>query len=481
MSNIKTLYNKFISIGVRDDQFFTRQNRVRYTNIIALTNIFIIAIPFIVFSAIFFPTLTYLPVIFFVSCLFSILLLHFNFTSLGRFIISTSPVIIGTIYHALIISVKEQPLTSINLFLMACSLIPFIVFELKERNILLFATSICFILLISINKINFLFEADIDSGIFYKTATQFISLAVSIMVAFIYTFILASTTRSCEMNSYELSASLNSKKNRIDELNSQLNKTVEEMEAFKLEQEKLKELEKQREWINSGITKFVDILRLNNDKISELTYNVISNLVKYLGANQGGIFMLVEEDNDIEDPYFELTASYAYDKRKYLKKKILFGEGLVGNCALEKKHIHLKKIPRDYIKITSGLGDAPPQSLILIPIINEEKVYGVIEIASFREFQEFEIEFVSKVAENIASAVLNTMMHNKTNALIEEMKKQAELSQAQEEELRQNIEEMQATQEEMAKKETLLKELAKEVGIEEEIINKRLRQNKKGA
>lgn len=477
MDTLRTLYQKFLNIGIFDNQPVTLQNRILYSNIILIVNIFVIAIPFAIVSSIFFPQLTFLPIIFLVGCFTSLLFSHFGFNIFGRLLQSILPIIIFSIYHAFIITNNEVQIIQLSLLLLAFSIIPFIVFELREKSFLIIALSFVFINIVLFQKLNSIFEMSIAHTILSTSYVQFFLSIAVILIFFLFAFIFASTTKSCENKALVLIEEIQNTNNEISNLRIQLSSTIDEMETFKAEQVKLKELEKQREWINTGITKFVDILRLNNDNIEELTYNVISNLVKYLDANQGGIFMLVDEKNDLEDSYFDLTAAYAYDKRKFLKKKILQGEGLIGNCALEKKHIYLSKIPQDYIKITSGLGDATPNSLLLIPIINDDKVYGVIEIASFNQFNSFEIEFVKKVAENIGSAILNTLMHKKTNALIEEMKKQAEFNQTQEEELRQNIEEMQATQEEMAKKERVLREFAEELGINEEMLAERIQRS----
>ena len=246
---------------------------------------------------------------------------------------------------------------------------------------------------------------------------------------------------------------LNSEYNLLgpnDSLGNSLLNMRESLKYVAIEQAKRKEEDERQNWINSGLAKFSDILRQNNNDLNLLSDNVLENLLDYLNANQGGLFILSDDKQD--EPLLELVSAHAFNRKKFKKKTILIGEGLVGNCAVEKKTVYLKEIPENYVEITSGLGNASPRSLLIIPLKLEDKIFGVLEIASFNEFKEYEIGFVEKIGENIASTLSSVKNSIRTNQLLEQSQQQSEEMLAQEEEMRQNMEEMQATQEEMARK-----------------------------
>jgi len=209
--------------------------------------------------------------------------------------------------------------------------------------------------------------------------------------------------------------------------------------------------ERRRSWSTTGLAQIGELLRSSGGNTTELLDNIIKFVVKYTKSNQGGLFVLNEEDEN--DKHLELMACYAFERKKYLQKKAALGEGLIGQCFLEGERIYLVEVPSEYISITSGLGGSNPNALLLVPLKVNEKIYGVLELATFGNYKDYEIELVEKLAESIASTISTVRVNESTRLLLERTQQQAEEMRAQEEEMRQNMEELEATQEEMRRKE----------------------------
>jgi PAS domain S-box-containing protein len=206
--------------------------------------------------------------------------------------------------------------------------------------------------------------------------------------------------------------------------------------------------ERQRNWISEGLAEFGDILRTHSQDLEPMSYSVVSGMVRYLDANQGAIYISRENGNEKS---LEMIACHAYDRKKFPDKRIGWGDGLIGAVAMEKKGYYTDKIPEGYLTITSGLGKENPKYLLIEPLVWNDHVFGIMEIASFNQIDEHKFQFVSRVAENIATTI-NTMESNlRTEQLLKETQAQADQLASQEEQVRQNMNALKLAQEEAAK------------------------------
>lgn len=228
------------------------------------------------------------------------------------------------------------------------------------------------------------------------------------------------------------------------------------------------ENEQRRNWATQGLAEIGAILRDHTDKLSDFYNAIIRYVVKYVGANQGGIFLLVNPEKD--EPYLELMACYAYERKKIIERKLGIGEGLLGQCVLEKQTVNMRKLPENYIRITSGLGEATPSNLVIVPLKINDEVQGVMEIASFHKFEPFQIDFLEKLAESIAASMAAVQINKRTQYLLDQSQHQGEQMKENQEELRQSMEELSATQEEMTRKE---REYLKRIADLEETLKRK--------
>jgi len=233
------------------------------------------------------------------------------------------------------------------------------------------------------------------------------------------------------------------------------------------------EKEQREKWLTEGYTQFAEILRRNNDNLQLLASEIITSLVKKLGANQGGIFLLQDLNNlqGNQEQYLEMVACYAYDRQKIMKKTVKVGEGLLGQSFQEADTLNIREVPEDYMHITSGLGGANPSNILLVPLKTNDITLGVIELASFDIFDDTSVEFVEKVSESIAVTFFTVTNNLQTKALLKESRELTQQMREKEEEMRQNVEELEATQEEMSRNEKELKRVLLEAKNQKELMD----------
>jgi transcriptional regulator with GAF, ATPase, and Fis domain len=220
----------------------------------------------------------------------------------------------------------------------------------------------------------------------------------------------------------------------------------------------IKEEDRARIWATEGLTKFTEIIRQYQQDVNGLCEHAIRFIARYMDAQQGGVFLLQELD---DEQYLELVACYAFDKKKFIEKRVNIGEGLIGQAFMERSTVVLKEVPKGYTHITSGLGEATPNHVMIVPMQYNEITEGVLEIAGFQEWKDHQRNFMDKATEYMAAALSSVRSTQKMKEVMEQMKAQTEQLHSQEEEMRQNMEELAATNEVMKRKEA---EYLKQIG-----------------
>jgi GAF domain-containing protein len=211
----------------------------------------------------------------------------------------------------------------------------------------------------------------------------------------------------------------------------------------------------ERSWTAGGIAKINDILRISSDRLEDLAFQLIREIAGFTSSQVGALYIL--NDKNKSDVFAEMIAAFAYDRQKFINKKISVGEGLVGRCIQENETVYLTEVPENYLSVKSGLGESKPLSILIVPLHLNENVYGVIELASFSKFEPYQIHFVETIGESIASSISKVKINLQTTHLLEQTRQQAEEMTTQEEEMRQNMEELRSTQEQSSVREERLR------------------------
>jgi signal transduction histidine kinase/CheY-like chemotaxis protein/HAMP domain-containing protein len=205
-------------------------------------------------------------------------------------------------------------------------------------------------------------------------------------------------------------------KGEVEELKDTINQMIGNLKETTL-------LNQEQDWLKSNLAKFTQMLQ-GQKNLSTVTRQILSELAQVVNAQQGMFYILEQKDG--KNKSLNLFSAYAYNNVIEAQKSIKLGEGLVGQCAVEKQRIWLRSVPTDYFKITSGLGSATPVNVIVLPVLFEDQVKAVIELASFDEFNETHLDFLEQLTESIG-IVLNTIEANtRTEKLLEQSQSLAE-------------------------------------------------------
>ncbi|MEG4018681.1 MULTISPECIES: HAMP domain-containing protein [unclassified Microcoleus] len=209
----------------------------------------------------------------------------------------------------------------------------------------------------------------------------------------------------------------------------------------------------EQDWLKTNLAKFTRMLQGQRD-LETVSKLILSELTPLVSAQHGVFFMMESVEHD---PFLKLLSTYAYRERKHIGNRFSLGEGLVGQCALEKERILLTEVPDNYVKISSGLGESAPLNVVVLPVLFEGKVTAVIELASFRRFSEIHLTFLDQLTESIA-IVLNTIGASmRTEELLKQSQSLTEELQTQQRELTETNKRLEQQAQSLRASEELLK------------------------
>ena len=432
----------FFEIGVSKDFPDFINERIRLSNRVAIL-MSLVGLCYTVFSIIFYPTLVVYPVFCIIFSFGAVFLNYLGQHQMARFFLSTLVILLAFVYHAFLVQPGEDLIISMMVIEFALSVIPWILIDLRERILLIASVSTCYVLIFIQPVANELFAMELDSALFRSGFLHYASYAFAILILVVCLYFVMKKNLESNLNNQQLLQDIQARSEEMERQKNELIATLEQNKEAAREEER-------RNWIATGVSELSSIMR--GDLDSKLYRELISAIVKFMKINQAGIYV-VEEDELDSEKYIELKSCYAFDRLKFQEKRIEVGQGLIGQCYLEKDKIFLKKVPDAYLNIRSGLGDGAAKSVLIVPMIYEDKVEGILELASFQQLEEYQIEFIERLSETLASYISSNKINARTKSLLQRSQQQSEELRAQEEEMRQNMEELQATQEEVSRKE----------------------------
>jgi CheY-like chemotaxis protein/HAMP domain-containing protein/putative methionine-R-sulfoxide reductase with GAF domain len=252
----------------------------------------------------------------------------------------------------------------------------------------------------------------------------------------------------------------------LDELKNNLNQMIVNLKSTT-------EKNSEQDWLKTNLAKFSRMMQGQKD-LEAVSKLIMSELTPLVSAHHGAFYIM---DDDNNTPVLRLIASYAYKERKHIGNRFYLGEGLVGQAALEKKPILLTNVPADYIQISSGLGEAPPRNVIVLPVLFEGEVKAVIELASFLPFSQIHQLFLDQFAESVGVVINMIAANMRTAELLEQSQSLTLELQSQSEELRNQQEELKKSNAELEAQATTLRtseELLKDQQEELQQVNEEL-------
>ncbi|WP_338390344.1 GAF domain-containing protein [Aureibacter tunicatorum] len=448
------IWDRLFSDKIGSNQSYSDVQNRRLIRIVSIICIFIV-VPYIIIAnmyneeAIYFPLASeaFFIIVFFVNA-------YIKKNAILRLLVCVVSMINTSILHLMVISPDEDPIYSLYLLQFAILSGPWVMFKLKEEKWWLIVS----------NAVNFLiFMAFLNAeGLNYmqdegnrlsddKMITMFFDVS-AVFTSFMCLFLLKWNHGITQDKNARLMEKMELSNKALEDKSTQLSGYIEKVEQKQAEEE-------DRQWIADGVTRVGNTLVIGED-FDEIKDNMISCIVNYMNINQAGLYVLAEDEAG--DEFLNLTTSYAFTRGRIEQKRVEIGDGLLGQAYKDKEVICIEELDDSFFSISSGLGDAHACSVLIIPLIHNEKVQAVLELGSLSVFTPRMKEMVKAFGSSIASFIENNKLTKYNMRLLSESQEQTDMMKQQEEVMRQNLEELMSTQEDFDKQMRRYKEINKE-------------------
>jgi hypothetical protein len=419
MSWLKKTWNKILYLGCSDNDSLAISQRIRFTNQLAFL-LLTVSILFMVKYALDYDwrrvylTLT-LPavalVIFFLN--------YFKLSTYSRLLLSLA-FGINVLIMTLLVKISHPELVTVvnysgpRFLIISSAVFPLLLFSSKEYPV----AWICTIFIVFIGNWGFdiIHEAlHISPKHLHVEVRNF---KIVYEDSLIITIVLLTAMGTYRSIAYEYEKYNQKILNEIKATNDSLKNREEELKETILAVEQSNEFEKIRNWEGVGLAALQKLIR-NNYESDNLYTQILTFVVQYIGGQQGAIFVLTENEDNVQ--YLALEAVYAWDTQRYQRNKtILIGEGLLGQCAKNGRPKYVTRIPKDYTYIPAGVNTLSPKEMLILPLHFHRKLYGVLEINSIQEISTYKMEFLERSSEIIASTIANIQNATFTQQVLQE-------------------------------------------------------------
>jgi HAMP domain-containing protein/signal transduction histidine kinase/CheY-like chemotaxis protein len=228
-----------------------------------------------------------------------------------------------------------------------------------------------------------------------------------------------------------------------------------------------------QDWLKTNLARFARMLQGQRDAMA-VSRMILSELAPLVNAEHGAFYRMIPSNG--VDAHLEFQAGYAYRRRKGLPTEFRMGEGLVGQCALEKRKITVHDVPQDYVRVASGLGEAAPTNIVILPVLFEGDVRAVIELASFRRFSPTHQDFLDQLTDGIGIVLNNIEANSRTEDLLKQSQSLANELQSQQDQLQRTNEELAAKALQLAQQNSEIEQKRREVEVAKILVEEKAEQ-----